>query len=295
MLNNEVMRTVRLIEIRSRKLVNDSYAGEYQSVFKGRGMEFDEVRPYNPGDEVRTIDWNVTARTGDLYVKRFVEERELTLMLLVDASASEDFGSSQRFKRELAAEIGGVLAFSATNNNDKIGLLIFTDQIELYIPPRKGKKHVLRIIRELLAFKPSGRGTDIKLALDTVNRILKRRSVIFLLSDFLADPSRYKDPMAITNRRHDLIAIEFHDRLEREFAGLGLVVLEDPESGLIQQVDTSDKRWQTGYRDSMSRLDTQKRQVLMEANVDHIRIRTDEEYTIPLTRFFQDRAKRIRR
>lgn len=295
MLNNDLMKTIRHIEIRTKKLVNDSYAGEYHSVFKGQGMEFDEVRPYNLGDEVRAIDWNVSARTGVLHVKRYVEERELTLMLLVDASASKDFGSSQRFKREVAAEIAAVLSFAASNNNDKIGLLIFTDQIELYIPPRKGRKHILRLIRELLVFQPQRRGTDLKMALDTVNRILKRKSVIFLLSDFLVDPSSYRDELTITNRRHDLIAIELHDRLEREFADLGLVALEDPESGLIELVDTSSRDWQRGYSDQMNALDAQKKRIFRQASVDNIRIRTDEDYTIPLTNFFKDRAKRMHR
>jgi uncharacterized protein (DUF58 family) len=295
MLNNDLMKTIRHIEIRTKKLVNDSYAGEYHSVFKGRGMEFDEVRPYHVGDEVRTIDWNVSARTGELHVKRYVEERELTLMLLVDASASNDFGSSQRFKREVAAEIAAVLSFAASNNNDKIGLLLFTDQIEMYVPPRKGRKHILRLIRELLTFQPQGRGTDLKMALDTVNRILKRRSVIFLLSDFLVDPSSYGHELAITNRRHDLVALELHDRMEREFTDLGLVSLEDPETGVIELVDTSSRDWQRGYSDHMATLDANKRRTLMQASVDHIRIRTDEDYTIPLTNFFQDRAKRMRR
>ena len=208
MLTADLMNKIRRIEIRTRRLVNDSFAGEYHSVFKGRGMEFDEVRPYQIGDEIRTIDWNVTARTGEPYVKRFVEERELTVMLVVDASASENFGSVNRFKRELAAELTAVLSFAATTNNDKVGLLIFTDQVELFIPPRKGRKHVLRLIRELLAFEPQSKGTDIKMALDQVNQILKRRSIIFLVSDFMADPKSYRQALSVTNRRHDLIAVD---------------------------------------------------------------------------------------
>ena len=188
MLTSELMSKIRRIEIRTRRLVNDSFAGDYHSVFKGRGMAFDEVRPYSPGDEIRTIDWNVTARTGEAYVKQFTEERELTVMLVVDMSGSGDFGSVNRFKRELAAELTAVLAFAATTNNDKVGLLIFTDRVELYIPPRKGRRHILRLIRELLAFQPQNRGTDIKLALDTVNQMLQRRGIIFLVSDFLDDP-----------------------------------------------------------------------------------------------------------
>ena len=185
MLTPELIKKIRRIEIRTRRLVNESFAGAYHAIFKGLGMEFAEVRPYVPGDEIRTIDWNVTARMGQPYVKRFVEERELTVMLLFDASASGDFGSRERFKRELAAELAAVLAFSATTNNDRVGLLIFTDRVELYIPPRKGRRHVLRLIRDLLAFEPESGGTDIKLALDSVNQILKRRSIIFLVSVFV--------------------------------------------------------------------------------------------------------------
>ena len=201
MQTQELMKKVRRLEIRTRRLVNDSFAGNYQSVFKGMGMEFEEVRPYTPGDEVRTIDWNVTARMGQPYIKSFVEERELTVMLLVDASASGDFATQRNFKRELAAELAAVLSFSATTNDDKVGLLIFTDKIELYIPPRKGRRHVLRLIRELLAFEPEQRGTDIKLALDTVNRILKRRSIVFLISDFLAEPQTYQNSLFMANRK----------------------------------------------------------------------------------------------
>ena len=230
MLTNDLIHKIRHIEIRTKRLVNDSFAGEYHSVFKGRGMEFEEVRPYQPGDEIRTIDWNVTARTGEPYVKRYIEERELTVMLVVDASASENFGSVQRFKRELAAELTAVLSFAATTNNDRVGLLIFTDQVELYIPPRKGRKHVLRLLRELLAFEPQRRGTDIKLALDTVNHILKRRSIIFLVSDFMANPDSYRTALAVTNRRHDLIAVDLHDPLERTMGNVGLLAMEDPET-----------------------------------------------------------------
>ena len=206
MLSTELMKKIRHIEIRTRRLVNDSYAGEYHSIFKGRGMEFDEVRPYQIGDEIRTIDWNVTARTGEPYVKRYVEERELTVMLVVDASGSENFGSVKKFKRELAAEITAILSFAATTNNDKVGLLIFTDQIELFIPPRKGRQHVLRLIRELLAFEPKSKGTDIKMALDKVNQIRKRRTIVFLISDLMANPESYRKALNVTNKRHDVIA-----------------------------------------------------------------------------------------
>ncbi len=294
MLTSDLIKKIRRIEIRTRRLVNDSFAGEYHSIFKGRGMEFDEVRPYQPGDEIRTIDWNVTARTGETHVKRYVEERELTVMLVVDASASENFGSVERFKRELAAELTAVLSFAATTNNDKVGLLIFTDQIELFIPPRKGRKHVLRLIRELLAFEPQGKGTDIKLALDRVNQMLKRRSIVFLVSDFLADPDSYRKELTITNKRHDVIAVDLHDPLETAIGGVGMLALEDPETGDIVWADTNSRKWQAAYQQRMDDLEAQKHRVLTQANVDHIAIGTDDEYTAPLTQFFQQRAQRNR-
>jgi uncharacterized protein (DUF58 family) len=294
MLTTDLMKKIRHIEIRTRRLVNDSFAGEYHSIFKGRGMAFDEVRPYQYGDEIRTIDWNVTARTGEPYVKRYVEERELTVMLLVDASASESFGSVNRFKRELAAELTAVLSFAATTNNDRVGLMIFTDQIELYIPPRKGRTHVLRLIRELLAFEPQRKGTDIKLALDTVNQILKRRSILFLVSDFLAEPESYRQALAITNRRHDVIAVDLHDPLEADLQNVGLLAVEDPETGNLLWMDTSSRAWREGFHGRVQQLQTGKQRVFRQLAVDHIRIGTDEAYTTPLTRFFQTRARRIR-
>jgi uncharacterized protein (DUF58 family) len=295
MLTPELMKKVRQIEIRTKRLVNDSFAGEYHSIFKGRGMAFDEVRPYQPGDDVRSIDWNVTARTGEPYVKRYVEERELTVMLLVDASASESFGSAGRFKREVAAELAAVLSFAATTNNDRVGLLIFTDRTELYIPPRKGRKHVLRVVRELLAFEPQHTGTDIKRALDEVNQILKRRSIIFLVSDFLADPENYRRALAITNRRHDVIAVDLHDPLEREWQDVGLLALEDPETGDIVWADTGSGAWRDAFASRVRELEAAKTKVMNEAKVDRVRVRTDVDYTGPLTAFFAARAKRIRR
>jgi uncharacterized protein (DUF58 family) len=288
------MNQIRRIEIRTRRLVNDSFAGEYHSVFRGRGMEFDEVRPYMPGDEVRTIDWNVTARMGQPFVKRYVEERELTVMLMVDASASGDFASVGKFKRELAAELAALLSFSATTNKDKVGLLIFTDVIELYIPPRKGRRHVLRLIRELLAFEPQSHGTDIKLALDSINQILKRRSIIFLVSDFLDEPEAYSQPLFVTNRKHDVIAIDLHDPLEEGFAEVGTVALEDAESGAIVWIDTSDPGWRDHFARRTSQLSASKHKVLTKAGVDHIRIDTDQDYIKALTLFFQKRAQHTR-
>ncbi len=294
MLTTELMNKIRHIEIRTRRLVNDSFAGEYHSIFKGRGMEFDEVRPYLPGDEVRSIDWNVTARTGQPYVKRYVEERELTVMLMVDASGSGDFASEGKSKRELAAEMASVLSFSATTNKDKVGLMIFTDQVELYIPPHKGRKHVLRLIRDLLAFEPEGHGTDIRLALDTINQILKRRSIIFLVSDFLAEPESYKKQLYITNRKHDVIAVDLNDPLETNIANVGLLALEDAESGELVWVDTSSPAWRNEFARQTDRFNQAKEKVLANAGVDQVDINTDQDYVQALTLFFQKRARRMR-
>ena len=295
MLTNELMAKIRRIELRTRRLVNDSFAGEYHSVFKGRGMAFDEVRPYQPGDEVRTIDWNVTARMNEPYVKRYVESRELTVMLVVDASGSGEFGSAQRFKRELAAELAAVLAFAATNNNDKVGLLIFTDQVELYIPPRKGRRHILRIVREMLAFEPDGRGTDIGMALDTVNNILKRRSIVFLISDYQVDPEGYRKPLYMASRRHDVIAVDLHDPLDSEIADVGIMVLEDAESGELVVVDTSDRRWRQAFGENVNAHHDAKTSVLRKAGVDRLNIDTSLDYVDELTRFFKRRSDRMRR
>lgn len=295
MLSSELIRKIRQIEIRTRHLVNDSFAGEYHAIFKGRGMEFDEVRPYLPGDEIRMIDWNVTARTGQPYVKRYKEERELTVMLMVDASASGDFGSVNRFKRELAAELTAVLAFAATTNNDKVGLMIFTDQVELFIPPRKGRRHVLRLIRELLAFEPSGKATDLKHALDAINRLLKRRSILFLVSDFLAESESYRPVLGVTNRRHDLVAIDVSDPLELEIPDVGLLALEDAESGELVWVDTSSQTWRESFKEGQMRLVEEKKQLFRRAQIDCIEVTTSEEYVTALTTFFQKRARRLRR
>ena len=292
MLPNELLQKIRHIDIRTRHLVNDIFGGEYHSVFKGQGMEFDEVRLYQTGDEVRSIDWNVTARMGQPYIKRYVEERELTVMLVVDASGSGDFGSVNRFKRELAAELAAVLSFAATTNNDNVGLLIFTDQMELFIPARKGRRHVLRLIRELLAFQPEGKGTDIKLALDTVNHVLKRRSIVVLVSDFLAEPESYRTTLNITARRHDLIAVDLHDPLESEVADIGLMRLEDSETGNMQWVDTSDRGWRNRFAAEALRQEARKAQMFLSAKVDSIQVSTPDDYVLALTRFFDQRGRR---
>ncbi|MFO7631077.1 MAG: DUF58 domain-containing protein [Caldilinea sp.] len=295
MLTNELMAKIRRIELRTKHLVNDSFAGEYHSVFKGRGMEFDEVRPYLPGDEIRTIDWNVTARMNQPYVKRYVESRELTVMIVVDASGSGDFGSVHRFKREVAAELAAVLAFAAANNNDRVGLLIFTDRAELYIPPRKGRRHILRMIRELLAFEPAGRGTDIALALDTVTRLCKRRSIVFLVSDFQTPADDYRRPLSLANRRHDVIAVDLHDPLEMEMANVGLLTLEDAETGELLWVDTGDRNWRAAFNVNVTNHEQAKLDVLRKSGVDRIAVDTEHDYVDALTRFFQMRVGRKRR
>lgn len=295
MLTTELMNKIRHIEIRTRRLVNDSFAGEYHSVFRGRGMEFDEVRPYLPGDEVRTIDWNVTARMGQPYIKRYVEERELTVMLVVDASGSGDFGSQGRFKRELAAELAAVLSFSATTNKDRVGLMIFTDKIELFIPPRKGRQHVLRLIRELLAFEPQHQGTDLGLALDTINQILKRRSIVFVVSDFYNDPDSYSKPLYLASRKHDVIAVDLHDPLENHIADVGVLALEDAETGELLWLDTGHPAWQAAFAEQTRQFETSKNKVLANAGVDQIKIETDHDYIKALTVFFQKRAHRLRK
>ncbi len=295
MLTDELIARVRRIEITTRKLVEEGLAGEYHSVFKGRGMEFDEVRQYIPGDDVRTIDWNVTARTGDPYVKSYVEERELTVMLAVDVSRSGDFGTRRSFKRELAVELAAVMSIAATTNNDKVGLLLFTDRVELLIPPLKGRSHVLRMLRDLLAFEPEGTGTDIRLALDTIYVLLKRRSIVFLISDFLADPGSYRQAMLVTSRRHDVAAFDISDPLECEIADVGVIALEDAETGRQRLVDTGDRQWRRDFAESVARLDAEKNDVLAAAGVDRVRLTTERDYITEVGAFFKNRLQRMSR
>ena len=295
MLTNELIAMVRRIEITTRQLVEDGLAGEYHSVFKGRGMEFDEVRQYIPGDDVRTIDWNVTARTGEPYVKSYVEERELTVMLAVDVSRSGDFGTRNWFKRELAVELAAVMSIAATTNNDKVGLLLFTDRVELLVPPMKGRTHVLRMLRDLLAYEPVGTGTDIRLALDTIYVLLKRRSIVFLVSDFLADPGAYRQAMLVTNRRHDVVAFDISDPLEREIADVGIIALEDAESGKQRWVDTGDRQWRREFSERVARMDAEKSDVFAAAGVDHVRVTTERDYVAEVGGFFKNRLLRLSR
>ena len=295
MLTDELIARVRRIEITTRKLVEEGLAGEYHSVFKGRGMEFDEVRQYIPGDDVRTIDWNVTARTGEPYVKSYVEERELTVMLAVDVSRSGEFGTRNRFKRDLAVELAAVMSIAATTNNDKVGLLLFSDRVELLVPPMKGRTHVLRMLRDLLAFQPVGTGTDIRLALDTIYVLLKRRSIVFLISDFLAEPELYRQAMLVTNRRHDIVAFDVSDPLEREIAEVGIIALEDAESGHRRWVDTGDRQWRQDFLERVARLEAEKSDVLAAAGVDHVRVGTERDYLGDVGGFFRNRLRRLTR
>lgn len=292
MISKEVLKKVRKIEISTRGLVNDVFSGQYQSVFKGRGMDFSEVREYQVGDDIRTIDWNVTARTGHPFVKTFQEERELTVMLVVDASASGDFGTAQRVKGEVAVELCALLAFAAIKNNDKVGLIIFTDQVEKYVPPRKGRKHVLRVVRELLYHKPENKGTDIAMALEHLNRVVKRHSVVFLVSDFLA--TGYERSLRVANRRHDMVAIRVLDRREKEIPPLGIVEFEDSETGERLLLDTSSGGFHKAFIDLTTSRDQQREQTFKSMGVDFVQIPSDRPYDIPLMKFFKERARRFR-
>lgn len=292
MIPKEILKKVKRIEIQTRGLVNDVFSGEYHSVFKGRGMEFSEVREYQFGDDIRTIDWNVTARMGHPFVKIFEEERELTVVLLVDVSSSGEFGTVQQMKGEIAAEICALLAFSAIKNNDKVGLIIFTDEVEKFVAPKKGKSHVLRVVREILYHKPKGRGTDIGKALQFLSRITHRRAVVFLVSDFIN--TDYEKALQIANRRHDIIAVSITDPRERELPNVGLIELEDAESGESFLLDTNDEAVRRDVA-QRSNANMQARQKLFRSiNVDHIDISTQFSYIEPLIRFFRMRAKRFR-
>jgi uncharacterized protein (DUF58 family) len=295
MLTAETLCKIRRIELRTRKLVNDSFAGSYHAVFKGRGIEFDAVRPYEPGDDIRAIDWNVTARTGEPFIKRYVEERELTVMLVIDTSASCFFGTVKRQKHDLAAELGAVLAYAAISNQDKVGLLLFSDRVELYVSPRKGRKHVLLLIRDLLAAQPSKRGTDISLALRSVNRLLKHRAIVFLVSDFLASSDEYAAELALTSQHHDVIAVVLGDPLEVRWRDVGLVRLKDAETDVIQWVDTSQKNWTGDFERQAERFQRMRDQVLYRAGVDRIDVPSNTDYVQALTTFFQRRVRRLKK
>ena len=294
----EILKKVRQIEIRTKRLVTDSLAGQYHSVFKGRGMNFDAVREYVPGDEVRAIDWNVTARAGRPFVKKFVEERELTLLLMVDVSASGDFGSCMQSKRELAAEIASVLAFSAVKNSDKVGLLLFTDKVELFVPPRKGRRHVLRIVREVLALEPTNRGTDLVHALNFVNDGIDRRAIIFLLSDFQtkihnADAvADFRLALRQTNRRHDLVALPIEDPRERVLPKLGVIAIEDAETGEMIEIDTRNPVVRQRFSEIAQLRAEQLQKIFNRESIDSLRLSTDRPYVAELMTFFKNRARK---
>jgi uncharacterized protein (DUF58 family) len=291
MIPKEVLKNIRRIQITTSRMVNDLFAGEYQSVFKGRGMEFDEVREYLPGDEIRSIDWNVTARTGHPYVKKFVEERELTVILILDMSPSSLFGTVKLLKSQLAAEICSLLAFSAIENNDKVGFLAFTDRVEKFIPPRKGLRHVLRVIREALYFKPSGRGTDINAVLEFLNKVTARKTVTFIISDFYAPD--FKNKLAVANKRHDIVAITITDPREIELPPIGILRLEDPESAKEFLVDSSDEQIRREYSRNAQERFRQRKAVFASAKVDTIDVRTDVPYSRSLFAFFKARERRM--
>lgn len=285
----ETLKKVKKIQIQTSRLVNDILAGEYHSTFKGQGMEFSEVRDYVPGDDIRSIDWNVTARMNKPYVKQFVEERELTVILMVDISGSGYFSSCRQTKNEIAAELSSLLAFSAIQNNDKVGLILFTNHVEAFIPPKKGKTHVLRVIREVLSFRPEGKETDFASALDFLNKAIRKRSVVFLISDFLS--SGYEKLMRISAKKHDLICISLHDQREREIPNLGLVNLQDAETGETILFDTSDAKSRAALQVLYSRERRSTNEFLANHGIDQIEIQTDESYVKPLVGFFRSRER----
>ena len=316
MIPRDILKKIRQIELRTTRLVTETLGGQYHSVFKGQGMNFEEVREYQPGDDVRCIDWNVTARMNHPFIKKFVEERELTLMLLVDLSGSGIFGSGAQTKRELAAEIASVLAFSAIRNNDKVGLILFTEEVEKYIPPKKGRRHVLRVIREILLFQPTRSGTRFIEALDVLNRLARRHAIVVVISDFLFEqrppvgegnrqrPGGYLISPTLgastlpvlrqTNRRHDVIAIQVVDRFEMELPALGRLLLTDAETGELVEINTHDARKRRAFAERRARHQEELLRLLRSANIDAIEVRTDQPYAAALGYFFETRERRRR-
>jgi uncharacterized protein (DUF58 family) len=287
----EILHKIRRLELRTRRLVESSFAGQYQSVFKGRGMNFEEVRPYSPGDEIRAIDWNVTARTGEPYIKKFTEEREMTVMIVLDVSASGNFGSVHESKRELAAEVAAILAFSAIHNNDKVGLLLFSDRVELFIPPKKGRHHILRLIREMLYFDPKGRGTDLAGALEYMNKLITRRAVVFVISDFFTGD--FTRPLTLSARRHDMVALPIVDPAEEELPDVGVILLEDPETGEQIEVDTSRRAITQNYADLAALRTKELTSMFGARGIDMVSLRTDKDYLPVLRNFFDRRGRRM--
>ncbi len=306
MLPRELIKRLRRLELSTKRVVNEKLAGQYHSVFKGRGMTFEEVRLYQPGDEIRTIDWNVTARMDDVYVKLYREERELTVMLLVDLSASQELGSRGRQKAEVAAEIGAMLAFSAIKNNDRVGLILFTDRIERFVPPKKGRKHVMRIIAEILNVRPEGRGTNLAMALEHLSRVARRRSVTFLISDFIepraprardgarpADDSPFERALTITSKRHDLIPVALRDPLEEALPSLGVALIEDPETGERLRVDLASSAVREHFAKASRALREERQRLFKRLSLDSMELRAGDEYVSTLVSFFRARARRL--
>jgi uncharacterized protein (DUF58 family) len=297
MLATDFLKKIRQIEIRTKKLVNTMFAGEYKSTFKGTGVEFLDVREYLPGDDVRTIDWKVTARMGRPYVKKFAEDRELIVILCIDASGSGHFSTRRQFKIEQAAEIAATLAFSAVRNNDKVGLIFFTDRVEKYVPPKKGRFHVLRLIRDILFFEPESKGTDPTLVLEFLMNILKRRAILFFISDFMGkgfEPEKLRIPMGVVAQRHDLVTITINDPMEDALPRIGLVSLEDAETGELVTIDTRDRNLLDAYRAYRLELIHGRQQLLKSLGIDSIDLQTDDDVTPKLHKFFQERARRFR-
>lgn len=286
----ELLKKVRQLEIRTRGLVNQVFSGEYHSVFKGRGMSFSEVREYQIGDDVRAIDWNVTARFDHAFVKVFEEERELTVMLLVDMSGSQFFGSQGQLKRDVAVELSAILAFSAMKNNDKVGAILFSDEIELFVPPRKGRSHALRIVRELISFEPRRQATSLKKALEYLNHVLKRRSIVFVISDFI--DAGYETALRIAGKRHDLIGIALLDPRENELPKVGLITFRDAETGLQRWIDTSDASVRDSYQEYRRSIVDERRAVFIKGKLDAVEVRLDQPYMKPLVDFFRLRERR---
>ena len=314
MIPREILKKIRQIEIRTNRIVTETLAGAYHSVFKGQGMNFDEVREYQPGDDVRSIDWNVTARMNHPFIKKFVEERELTLMLLVDVSGSGLFGSMAQSKREMAAEVGSVLAFSAIRNNDKVGLILFSDEVEKFIPPRKGRRHVLRVIREILFYEPRRRGTNLREALEFLMRVTPHRAIAVIISDFIGSPAqsggrtnRGARPQMMlleslaqasfsalrqANRRHDVVAVQITDRFELELPALGRLILRDAETGEVLEVNTGDARKRAAFAQRQARSQAELARLFRSAGIDSVQLRTDQPYAAVLGKLFETREKR---
>ena len=290
MSTSALLKKVRKIEIKTKGLSNHIFAGEYHTAFKGKGMAFSEVREYQPGDDIRSIDWNVTARYNAPFVKVFEEEREMTVMLLIDVSASGNFGTQEQFKRELATELAAILAFSAINNNDKVGVIFFTDKVEQFIPPKKGKSHILRIIREVLAFEPTGKGTDIAGALEYFSAVIKKRSICFILSDFMS--KEFDRPLKIASKKHDLVALRIHDIREDTLPNVGLVPMQDAETEKMLFVDTSSKKVRDNFAKNRAQATEKLRKLFPASGVDLIDITTGTDYVKPLINFFKTRGKR---